>query len=403
VGLFAASDEKTGENMRIQSGRSFDRPDTYFLGGFILAATWIKPIHAHKGSSIAQIITDRLDYVKDKNKTGVLDYAQNPDKTAGGEYVTAYACTPQMADMEFLLSKKEYLAITGRTQENDILAYHIRQSFKPGEITPEKANELGQELARKFTKNTHAFIVATHVDRQHVHNHVIFNSTAIDSTRKFHNPRRSNRVIRRISDQICLEHGLSVIENPKPSRGHYGTWLAAQKLELLIDLQNCIKAQSSPGYAHWAKIFSLKQAAKTLLFLQENGLGDMAKLQSAVRESKADFNVLQSEILTVNARLEQISTLQKHIGAYAKSKDKSDPRRRAAKEYFNRLNLKKLPSIKALQQEYAALSAERGTLYKDYHIKRKFMREVLTAKQNAEMMLMQSTPVRDRQRGHHER
>jgi len=281
---------------------------------------------------------------------------------------------------------------TGRTQASDVLAYHVRQAFKPGEVTPELANKLGYELARKFTKNAHAFIVATHVDKRHIHNHIIFNSTTIDSTRKFRNPQGSSKIIRRISDQICLEHGLSVIENPQPSRGHYGTWLAAQQLGLLIDLQNSIKAAQSPGYAHWAKMFSLKQAANTLLFLQNNNLTDMAKLQATAQEAKNDFNALQSEIHTINTRLEQIATLQKHIGAYHKDKKNA-----AAKAYFDRINLTKLPSIAALKQEYATLLAEKKTLYKDYHPKKNFMREVLTAEQNTRMMLGQNDPQQQHQ------
>ena len=387
-----------------------------------MAATWIRPIHAIRGKTIAQILADRTNYVRDKEKTTVLDYAQNPDKTNGGEHVTAYACTPEMSDVEFLLSKREYESITGRTQGKDILAYHIRQAFKPGEVTPELANQLGHALARKFTKNAHAYIVATHVDKKHIHNHIIFNSTTIDCTRKFQNPLRSNRIIRRISDQICLENGLSVIENPKPSRGrNYHKW-AERNLELLIDLQNSIKAQNSPGYAHWAKMFSLKQAAKTLLFLQENGLTDMKKLHYAAQHAKDDFNSPQSEIHAINTRLEQISDLQKHIGAYRKTKDiyaqygrAKDKRKfyaeheaaidtcKKAKAYFDRINLKKLPAIGTLKQEYAALSAERKTLYKDYHVKRKAMQEVLTAKQNAEMMLGRSQPTKEKTYSRNER
>jgi len=122
-------------------------------------------IHANKGKNIAQTITDRTDYVK------------NPDKTHKGELVTSYQCNPRIVDAEFLLSKQQYRDITGRDQgSHDVLAYHIRQSFKPGEITPELANKLGYELAMRFTKGRHAFIVATHIDRNHFHNHIIFNS-----------------------------------------------------------------------------------------------------------------------------------------------------------------------------------------------------------------------------------
>ena len=75
--------------------------------------------------------------------------------------------------------------MTGRRQKNDVIAYQIRQSFKPGEITAEEANKVGYELAMRFTKGKYAFIVATHTDREHIHNHIIYNSTALDSTRKF--------------------------------------------------------------------------------------------------------------------------------------------------------------------------------------------------------------------------
>ena len=390
-----------------------------------MATTWIKPIHANKGKTITQTLADRANYVKDKEKTSLnnaVAYAANSNKTMGNELVTSYGCSVELADVEFALSKREYESITGRTQDNDILAYHIRQAFKPGEITPEKANELGQQLARKFTKNAHAFIVATHTDKSHIHNHIIFNSTTIDSTRKFHNPLRSNKIIRRISDQLCLENGLSFIENPKLSRGYYGEWKAGQKLELLIDLQNSIKAQTSVGYTHWAKVFSLKQAAKTLLFLQENNLTDLRKLGYAAQNAKSDFNAIQSEVNTIKIRQEQISTLQKHIGAYRKTRDvfiqydkaknkqkfyaehESDiVKHEAAKTYFNRINLGKLPTIAELKQEYAALEVEKKILYKDYHQRKKIMHDVLTARENVKLMLGEHNRENERQREHDER
>ena len=110
-----------------------------------------------------------------------------------------------------------------------MIAYHLRQSFKPGEITPELANKIGYELAMSLTKGKHAFIVCTHVDKHHIHSHIVFNSTTIDCTRKFRNFWRSSFAIRKISDMLCLENGLSVIAEPKPSRGSYGTWLGEDK------------------------------------------------------------------------------------------------------------------------------------------------------------------------------
>jgi len=110
-----------------------------------------------------------------------------------------------------------------------VLAYQIRQSFKPGEITPEEANKIGYKLAMRFTKGGHQFIVATHIDKAHIHNHIIFNSTALDCTRKFRDFLGSGRAMRRLSDRLCLEHGLSIIENPKYGGKHYGKWLGDNK------------------------------------------------------------------------------------------------------------------------------------------------------------------------------
>ena len=170
-----------------------------------MAATRLIPMHGNKGKTLAQSLGDRTDYAK------------NPEKTDKGELVTGYQCDPMTVDEEFMLSKRQYEQITGRRQRHEVIAYQIRQSFKPGEITPEEANRLGQELALRFTKGKYAFIVATHTDRAHVHNHIVFNSTSIDGTRKFKNFWLSSIALQRVSDLVCLENGLSVI-TPKPYR-----------------------------------------------------------------------------------------------------------------------------------------------------------------------------------------
>lgn len=170
-----------------------------------MAATRLIALHINKGKSVAQCLRDRTNYV------------QNPEKTAKGELVTAYECDPMTADQEFLLAKRQYEHITGRRHKRDVIAYQIRQSFKPGEVTPEEANVIGQELAKRFTKGNHAFIVATHTDRAHIHNHIVFNSTSLDCTRKFRDFHLSGLALARLSDMICLEHKLSVI-TPKPYR-----------------------------------------------------------------------------------------------------------------------------------------------------------------------------------------
>ena len=166
-----------------------------------------------------------------------FDYGQNPDKTEGGELISSYGCDHMTADAEFLLSKAKYKAATGREQRRDadVLCYQIRQSFKPGEITPEEANRIGYETAMRWTKGKYQFFVCTHIDKEHIHNHIYYNSTAYDRSRKFRNFIGSSFALRRLSDRVCLEHDLSVIVNPKlHSKGrylHYGQWLGEnQKL-----------------------------------------------------------------------------------------------------------------------------------------------------------------------------
>ena len=105
-----------------------------------MAATRLIALHKNKGKSVAACLKSRTDY------------AQNPDKTQQGELVSSYECSPLTVDEEFMLSKRQYELMTGRRQKNDVIAYQIRQSFKPGEITAEEANKVGYELAMRFTK-----------------------------------------------------------------------------------------------------------------------------------------------------------------------------------------------------------------------------------------------------------
>lgn len=160
-----------------------------------------------------------------------LEYGKNPNKTRDGFLISAYRCEPATADAEFLIAKHQYYYITGREQKRDknILLYQIRQAFKSREISPEEANRVSYELAMRFTKGHHVFIVTTHEDKHYIHSHIYFNSTTLDCTKKFEDFLHSGRAVRRLSDTICVENGLSIVENPKPSKGDYGTWLGDEK------------------------------------------------------------------------------------------------------------------------------------------------------------------------------
>lgn len=183
-----------------------------------MATTRLMPLHTGKGRTVGQAISD------------IIDYTENPQKTDGGRLITSWQCDSRIADAEFLFTKNQYIQKTGRVRgEDNVIAYHLRQSFVPGEITPEDANRLGCELAKRFTKGNHAYIVCTHIDKAHIHNHVIWNSTALSQTRKFRNFWGSSRAVRRLNDTICIENGYSIVENPKRHGKSYNKWLGDKK------------------------------------------------------------------------------------------------------------------------------------------------------------------------------
>ena len=195
-----------------------------------MATTRIIPMHINKGKTISQCMKARIDYVK------------NPDKTEDGTLISSYECTPESADHEFVLARNEYMSLVGKQNPNEVIAYQLRQSFKPGEVTAEEANQIGYELASRLLGGDHAFLVATHTDKKHIHNHIVFCATSLDCTHKFRNRWNSSRLVAEISDELCREHYLSVIENPQNKTVSYDKWQGDQKeltqrdsLRMIID------------------------------------------------------------------------------------------------------------------------------------------------------------------------
>ena len=428
-----------------------------------------------------------------------LDYDQKAEKTIDGELVSSYMCLPESAAEEFEASKKLYFQITGRRQDpaHDVLMYRIIQSFKPGEITPEEANHIGYELAMKFTKGQHQFVVSTHVDRAHIHTHIEFNSTNLNCDGKFRDVKRSAMLLRQLNDELCRAHGYSVIENPKPSAKKQKEMAAAQygsshkeqlrqtidrvlpdsrdyedflakmrvkgyevkegktlsfrapgwdrftrssklgsdytrealrerfavrgggpagakkpfqrdgrKVNLLIDIQAKMAAGKGAGYEHWAKIFNLKEAAKTLNFLVDNGLTDYDELAARAVQAGDRFNAASRRIKQLEARMADVAQLKTHIinysktrevyAAYKKSRHKKEflaehgaeiAQHEAAKRAFDALGGKAIPKVAQLSQEYTELLAEKQREYEEYREARQDMIAYQTAKQNVDKIL----------------
>ena len=465
-----------------------------------MATTRIISMHINRGKTIAQCLTERTDY------------AENSEKTNDGELISAYKCDPKTADAEFLLSKRQYKTITGREQKCDVIAYQIRQSFKPGEVTPEQANEIGYELAARFLKGRHAFLVCTHCDKSHIHSHIIFNSTSLDCKRKFRDFLGSGKAIARLSDTICMEHGLSIIEEPKRGKKSYNKWLgdqaepshrellrliiddalakkpadigafrkllldagyeikcgknialrrqdqkryirlsslgeeysedviravlagekahkprrkifqtAPQKVSLLVDIQAKLQAGKGVGYERWAKVFNLKQMAQTVNYLTEHGLLEYSALVENTEAATARYNHLSTQIKAAEQRLAEIAVLKTHIINYAKTHDVYAAYReagyskkylvehesdillhKAAKKAFNELGVKKLPTVKSLQAEYAALLAEKAA-YAEYRKARDEMKELLTIKANVDRLLGTNRREAEKDKEHEQR
>ena len=454
-----------------------------------MATTRIMPLHTGKGRTVGQAISD------------ILDYSKNPQKTDNGQLITSWQCDSRIADAEFLFTKRQYIQKTGRVRgEDDVIAYHLRQSFRPGEITPEEANRLGCELARRFTKGNHAFIVCTHIDKSHIHNHIIWNSTALSQTRKFRNFWGSTRAMRRLSDTICIENGYSIVEDPKRHGKSYNKWLGDQKKpshrericfaiddalaqkpesfealltllreagyevkgkkvpslmdgeqkkfirmdtlgpgytpadlraviagemehtprqrmapraapekrsgNLLVDIQAKLRAGKGAGYARWATLFNLKQMAQTVAYLQENEVLDYDTLAEKASAASARYHDISGRIKAAEKRMAEIAVMRTHIINYAKTRDtyiayrkagyskkflsehESDiALHKAAKQYFDAQGVKKLPTVKSLNVEYAALMAEKKAAYSEYRKAREDMKELLTAKANIDRFL----------------
>lgn len=159
-----------------------------------------------------------------------VKYICNPEKTNEGTLISSYNCDAETAHFDFdcTTSLAEMSPFTSNARKNSILAYHLIQSFSPNDnITPEEAHEIGKQLADQLLGGRYEYVIATHTDQKHIHSHIIFNSTSFLNYQKFHTqPYKTAQKIRSISDRLCIEHGLSVIQNPQKLGYSYAEWMA---------------------------------------------------------------------------------------------------------------------------------------------------------------------------------
>ena len=151
-----------------------------------------------------------------------IEYICNPDKTDEQIYVSSYACAPETAAIDF----KYTLDHCRENSPNK--AYHLIQAFAPGEVGYEEAHHIGKELADKVLEGKYSYVVTTHIDKGHVHNHIIFCAADNIEHNKYHDCKQSYYHIRKLSDELCKEHNLSIII-PGGERGKkYKEWQSDQ-------------------------------------------------------------------------------------------------------------------------------------------------------------------------------
>lgn len=416
-----------------------------------------------------------------------IDYICNPAKTDGKLLVSSFGCTAETADIEFAWTRKHSI------DKGTHLGRHLIQAFEPVETTPEQAHEIGMQLAKEILGGQYEFILTTHIDKGHIHNHLIFNSVSFANYHYYHSNKRSYHYIRRVSDRLCKEHGLSVIipgqnrgksyaeytaektgtsykaklkaaidklipvssnfedlirrlqnERYEVKRGKYISCRASgqerftrmktlgtdyteeavsariagrprpsrqpkkddKRINLLIDIQNNIKAQESGGFARWAKINNLKQVAKTMNFLTEHGISSYEELEERAAATASASDKLLASVKSMETHIADISLLMKHAAVYRKLKPIYDSYRKFSdKEKFLRghesdiilfeasvnalkeIKIEKLPSADKMKAEYEALASEKEKLYSAYKTARINAAKFSVIKQNVDNLL----------------
>ena len=375
-----------------------------------MAATRLMALHIVRDRTLAESLKERMDYTEDELKTEQK------------RYISTYGCDIETADEEFLLSHREYHANVRDIRKKEIIAYQIRQSFKPGEITPEKANEIGYELAMRFTKGDYAFTVCTHTDKKHIHNHIVFNAISMDGKKKFRNFYYSGIALRRISDILCFENGLSIIK-PAPyaerkKKGRYSRTknYTDKKLEFIKDIESKVLAGKGKGYVNWAKRFNAKQMAKTILFLQEHKISSYEELKAITDERSGKVRQLMDSMKAKEALLAENKKYQKAIIDYGRTRKtfvaykKSGYSKKfyaeheaelliykAAEEVYKNAPGRKIPPMQELRDEYGRILAEKKAEFLEYAQIKKDMNEYLIAKKNLELLYQQEEEKKERE------
>lgn len=330
-----------------------------------------------------------------------VNYICNPDKTDGSILISSYGCSPQTAvyDFKFALSK------TDPADPNK--AYHLVQSFAPDEcknglLNPEKAHQIGNELAEKLLGNAYSYIVTTHIDKEHIHNHIIFCAADNIHHKKYHDCKQSYYHIRRLSDGLCMEHNLSVIPASDKKGKSYKEWQeynkgSSWKARLKTDINETIK--NALSYEE----FILEMEAKGYE-IQNAGLVNSGKYIKFSAKGQKYFIRGRSKTLGRNYTKERIEnkakeragkmlhgkSIRRLINTSASQKYEENPglkkwadkqNLKFAAQAYAALNEKGFQSLEELKEQVTVLSGRTGyTKSSIISLERKMREQALTLK-----------------------
>ena len=253
-----------------------------------------------------------------------LDYIQNPDKTDGKMLVSSFGCSYETADIEF-----EY-TLSQALQKGNNLAFHLIQSFEPGEVDYEKAHEIGKQLADAVTKGQHEYVLTTHIDKGHIHNHIIFCAVNFVDYHKYNSNKRSYYGIRNMSDKLCRENGLSVVVPGKGSKGKSYAEYTAEKqgtsykaklktaIDTLIpqvkDFDELLRRLQEMGYEIKQGKYISFRAAGQERFTRTKTLG-AAYTEEAIKERIKGVYVAKTKTLREDKKIRLVVDLENSIKA----------------------------------------------------------------------------------------
>ena len=346
-----------------------------------------------------------------------IDYICNPDKTDNQILISSYGCSYQTADIEFgfTLSKAR--------DKGDNLGHHLIQSFAPGEVSYEEAHRIGKELADKVLGGKYEYVLTTHIDKGHIHNHIIFCAVDFATHRKYVSNKKSYYQIRNESDRLCKEHGLSVV-TPGQDRGKkYAEWDAERrgtswkaKLKALIDdtipkakdFDDFLRLMEAAGYEINRGKFVSFRAPGQERFTRSKTLGEAYTVETITERIAGTYRAKPKALRQEKAGISMLIDIQNSIKA-AESKGyeqwaKIHNLKQAAKTLnfltehdiseYEQLqaarNGGKLPDFKKLHTEYKELTEKKDKLYQEYGKLKKKVKQYDTIKQNVDTILMQA-------------